>query len=449
MRKDGDCFAPLAMTGERGDGGVVADIVQIEFQCKGIPPLEVPRAWLLGVVRPNQGMDAPEPAAVIQDGLAQPIGGPRLRELASGERSVLILVDDNTRLTPTRAILPLLLEELAAGGLRGEAIRFMVAAGTHRPMTETEKTGKYGPDICRNYEILDHRWDDEGTLVSIDAPVTGIPIRVNRAVLEAGLLIGVGHIVPHPVAGFSGGGKIVQPGVCGAATTAETHWHATRYPMEEIMGVADNPVRLQMEAVARAAGLDAIVNAVQDAAGRLVRVVAGDIVQAHRAGTGLARQLYGAQLPGVADIAVVDAYPNDQDMWQADKAIGVGGMAVRRGGVIVVVAACPDGISPEHPELLEYGFRPYAEIQQLAASGQMRDQVAASELAYTGRIAAEQARCILVSPGITREEARQLGCLWTATPQAALEMAHSLLGQEAPRVTVVHHGGEILPLRDW
>jgi nickel-dependent lactate racemase len=426
----------------------VADAVRIEFQCLDIPPLEVPRAQLLGVVRPSLGIDVPEPAAVIEDGLVHPIGQPRLSELAARAGSTLILVDDNTRLTPMQAILPLILEELAAGGLRGDAIRFMVAAGTHRPMTPAEKVRKYGPDICRGYEILDHRWDDDGTLVSIDSAAAGIPIQVNRAVLETDLLIGVGHIVPHPVAGFSGGGKIIQPGVCGAATTAETHWHATRYEMEAIMGVADNPVRLQMEAVARAAGLDTIVNAVQDASGTLVRVVVGDMVQAHRAGSGLARRLYGGQLPGTADIAVVDAYPTDQDMWQADKAISVGGMAVRPGGVIIVVATCPDGVSPEHPEMLEYGYRPHAEIWELAVSGQIRDLVAASELAYTGRIVAEKARCILVSPGIDPEEAAQLGCLWASTPQEALEMAHSLLGQEAPRVTVVHHGGEILPLLD-
>ena len=149
---------------------------------------------------------------LIANALAHPIDSPRLRDLGRGSDRVTILFDDNTRATPVALIVPWLLEELAQGGGRTE-ITFLAASGTHRPMTSAETKKKLGPEVYRDYPVLDHRWNDPAGLVDLGLIDSDSPVRVNRLLLESDLVIGIGHVVPHRVAGFSGGSKIVQPGV--------------------------------------------------------------------------------------------------------------------------------------------------------------------------------------------------------------------------------------------
>ena len=180
--------------------------------------------------------------------LERPTAGKPLREIAASRSSALILVDDNTRQTPVAHILPVLFDHLNEIGLADDRIEILTASGTHRLMTEQELRDKVGEEARRRVAITQHDCRDCDSIVELEPVHTGrsaIPVQINRRVLDADLIIGLGSIVPHSDAGFTGGAKIVQPGVCGTATTAATHIAAAL--LDEIpLGDAENPCRLGM-----------------------------------------------------------------------------------------------------------------------------------------------------------------------------------------------------------
>jgi len=420
--------------------------VQIAFRYPGIPPLEVPETNLLGVFGPQKAPVGPSAEALTQQALAAPIGSPPLRELARGAKQVLLLSDDYTRPTPVADLLPPVLAELQAAGVHSDAIKIMIATGTHRPMTWEELTHKLGSGIVSNHSILQHHWHDEKNLVHLGETEGRTPIVVDRRLLGADLVIGLGHIVPHRILGFSGGAKIIEPGLAGPASgTKEIHWMAAQVPGRDLLGVADNPIRRDVDEIGRRAGLRFIVNVIQGTEGEVMAVFAGDPVAAHRQGAEVSRRVYGVQLPGLADIVITDSYPADVDFWQAAKAVYATELAVRPGGAIIVVTPCPEGVSKEHPEMLQRGVQPVATIRQWVEKGEVADIIGAAIAALTAWVVKERATGIMVSPGISPDDQRKIGFIPANTPQEALEQALKIVGQDA-RVAVMRHGGEILPL---
>ena len=240
-----------------------------------IPSVDIPIKNLIGVFTPKNVAAKRPSADIIRAGIEKPIQSPRLADLAQSCKRILILVDDNTRTTPVKEILPALLAELEKGGESTDLIELLVALVTHRPMSPAEKEKKFGSDICQAFEIHMHQWNNPAELQNLGQTAQGTVIEVNRRLLEADLVIGVGQIVPHRVAGYSGGSKIVQPGVCGAVTTGQTHWLSAQFIGDEIMGKADNPVRMEMDLVAQRANLHFIANAVMDQSDSLVAWVIG------------------------------------------------------------------------------------------------------------------------------------------------------------------------------
>jgi len=420
--------------------------VQISFRYPDAPPVDVPDGNLLGQFQPQQAPPTPQAEALVKRALAAPIGSPPLSALARAGQRVLILIDDYTRPTPVASLLPPVLGELQAAGVRPSDITLLVASGTHRAMSDSELAHKLGPDVVSASRVEQHHWREEAQLAHLGETSGGIPIVVDRRLLDADLIIGVGHIVPHRILGYSGGAKIVEPGVSGPATsTREIHWLAAQVPGRDILGIADNPVRRQVDEIGRRAGLRFIVNAVQGSDGRVSHVFAGDPVAAHRRGTEASRQVYGVELPAFADIVITDSYPADVDFWQAAKAVYATELAVRPGGVVIVVTPCPEGVSAEHPVVLERGVQPLAEMRRLVESGEITDIIGGAIMALTAWVVRERATGIMVSSGIAPGDQRKLGFLPARTPQEALDEAFRLIGRDA-RVAVMKHGGEILPL---
>ena len=268
---------------------------------------------------------------------------------------------------------------------------------------------------------------------------------MNRVVEEVDLIIGIGQIVPHRVTGFSGGGNIVQPGICGEETTGKTHWLSAQFKGREILGKIENPVKQEIERVAEKVGLEWIINTIQDGSGRLVEVVAGDPAQAYRRGAKRSLEVYRAELPQEADIVVADSDPYDSELWVAAKGIYAAELAVKQGGIVILVTPCPEGISPSHPEVLKQGYQTFEEVEQKVRQGKIEKLTAAAHLVHVGRVIKERARGILVSPGISKEETERLGFIHARDPQEALEIAFSLTGRDA-KVAVLQRGGEILPV---
>jgi nickel-dependent lactate racemase len=419
--------------------------MRIVFPYPEIKPLEVPDQNLLGIFAPSTVEIEKKEEEIIQEALLHPVGSSPLAEILEWCQDVLILVDDYTRPTPTQKILPQLIKELERGGIKREGIRFLIASGTHRAMTEEEIVKKFGKEIPKQYPILHHHWWDSSQMVYLGETPSGIAIHINRLVEEVDLIMGIGQIVPHRVSGFSGGGNIIQPGICGEETTGKTHWLSAQFDGREILGRITNPVKKEIERVAEKAGLEWIINTIQDGTGRLVGVVAGDPVQAYREGAAQSLEVYQSQLPEEADIVVADSHPYDSELWLAAKGIYAAELAVKKGGVVILVTSCPEGISVSHPEVLEWGYQTFEEVEKKVRQGKIKKLTAAAHLVHVGRVIKERAKGILVSPGISKEETEKLGFIYARNPQEALDIAVSHLSQDA-KVAILQRGGEILPV---
>jgi lactate racemase len=417
----------------------------IDFPYPGyerITAVEVPDENLLGVYVPRS-VGKVEEEEVLARGFAEPFGAPRLRDAVRPTDRVLILVDDATRGTPVPQLLKRVVGELCSAGTSENKIRLLTAQGTHRKMNEGELRQKLG-EFYGRFEIHQHDWLDESNLQEFGRTSDGTRVTANRLLREADFRVGLGSIVPHRVKGFSGGAKIAFPGVSGREMQERNQWEASGRMSETVMGVVENPMRLRMEEAARIVGLNYIANVVTDADKKIVGCFVGDTVEAHRAGCKLSREINAVTLPRRARIVLIDSHPADRDFWQSAKGFYSGTMAVRDGGTLVVVAPNPEGVASNHPNVLGIGYRPHAEIVRMVEACEVEDIVGAAILADIAQIV-DSADCIMVSPGVTREETERLGFRYAMTAQDALEMAFERQGREA-EVAVLRHGGHILPL---
>jgi lactate racemase len=419
--------------------------MKIDFPYSGyerIAPVEVPDANLMGVYAPRSVGQVGEEEG-LASGFAEPYGAPHLRETVKPTDRVLILVDDATRGTPVPRLLKRVVGELWAAGVADGQIRLLTAQGTHRRMTEGELRQKLG-EFYGRLEVHQHDWLDESNLHEFGRTSDGTRVTANRLLREADFVIGLGSIVPHRVKGFSGGAKIAFPGVAGREMQERNQWEASLRMSETVMGVAENPMRRRMEEAARIVGLRYIANLVSDYEGKIVGCFVGDTVEAHRAGCKLSYEINAVTLPRRAGIVLIDSHPADRDFWQSAKGFYSGTMAVRDGGTLIVVAPNPEGVASNHPNVLEIGYRPHAEIVRMVEVDEVEDVVGAAVLSDVAQIV-DRADCIMVSPGVKREETERLGFRYAAAAEDALRMAFERQG-DAATVAVLRHGGHILPL---
>lgn len=271
--------------------------------------LTFPPSWDVRVVGRSPG--PPLGPDAMRERLRRPIGTPRLAELARGRRSAALVIDDISRPTPTAALLPLVLEELEEGGLAGSRVRIVIAAGGHAPATEQDNLKKVGAAVASRVAVEVH--DPEGDLVYAGTSPCGIPLHLNRTVMAAELRVGIGAIIPHDAAGFSGGSKILVPGVTGTRTARYLH-DFLRGARHRGDGV-ENDFRRELDAITGRLGLDFIVNVLLDHHRRVAALFAGDRVLAHREGARLAAEWFAVSPVTDADIVVTNTYPFDANLW--------------------------------------------------------------------------------------------------------------------------------------
>ncbi len=407
-----------------------------------VPAIEVPAENLLGVFSlPRQ---EPNDAA-IGAALANPIGTPRLSELAKDKGCVLIVCDDVARPTPAWKIIPFVLEELSAAGVADSKIEFMMALGAHRPMTEQEMQQKVGPEVYERFRVHNHAWDDPKALEFMGRTDQGVEVWVNKKIARADLVVGIGRIMPIEICGFTGGGKILVPGCCGEITNSDMHWTRVDVDSRDIVGKRDNPIRRSIDDAARKAGLDFIVNVIMDIEKNIFGCAAGDLVEAHRQGCREALEYHQVRLPQKADIVVVDGHPFDIEFWQVNKALGAAGLAVRKGGVVICVSPCYEGLSqPHESELLKFGYQSKECVKRLVVSGELSHKVVGVHMIQVADVAVEKATVFLVTDGISRRQVETVGLKHADTPQQALAEAFELLGYDAS-VLVLQGAAEMLP----
>ncbi|MFA5204086.1 MAG: nickel-dependent lactate racemase [Lentisphaeria bacterium] len=415
--------------------------MQYSFPYDSFAPIKVPDAMVDGVYELTPGAAGGDDLALIRDALARPIGCRPLRELVRPGQRIAIAVDDSSRSTRTDLMLPAVLAELAAAGVADGDITVFVALGTHRKMTDAEMADKYTPAVVARYRIVNPDWREAAAYRSVGKSKYGFDIRIHREIVEADFVIGVGQTIPHMIAGFGGGCKIINPGCSDGDTIGHMHWMCSRVPEGQLFAVRDNAVREVIDEAALKAGLKFIINEVPGAQGRLAGVFAGDPVAAHRAACDAARTSCLVKIRRRTEIVIADAYTADLDFWQALKGLNAAYGAVKPGGTVILVTPCPEGTSSQHEELTTVGYVEVETVQRLLAEGRI-DQAVAANLVL-GRRLLESAHAILVTHGISREQTLAMRLEWAPTPQAALDQAIARHGSVA-RINILHKAAKMI-----
>lgn len=383
--------------------------------------------------------------------LNHPIGTPPLCSLIRGKKNIVILIEDNTRNTPLKEILPVLLNYLLNHGQKKENISFLTAPGTHRRMTDEEILKKVGPEIVSNYSIYQHDATRPEEMVMLEpASIEGyeIPIEVNKKAIEADFLIGTGNIVPHSDAGFSGGGKIVQPGICGFSSTSATH-ASSALSGTIPLGMMDNPCRKGIEEVARKVGLSFIVNTVKSNDDAVIAIVTGDLVKAHREGAKIAQKAFSVAIPELADILVISSSPCDIDYWQANKAISTSYFAVKKGGIVIFVSPCTEGLAFNHPKFRDWLSMPLnkiiSSIKETNPNDKEADLISAVLAACNSRVREKVSSIFSLTKGLTKEDLLALGYENFNTLEEALKEARRRIPDG--KIGIISKGGIALPVK--
>lgn len=308
--------------------------------------LELPEEQVAGVlVSHAHKYKAPKSEAeLVADALANPIGSPKLSDLAKGKKNCVIISSDHTRPVPSHVIMPQLLAELRKGNPDID-ITILIATGMHRATTKEELIAKYGKEIAEHEKFVIHVSRNDEDMVSIGTLPSGGDCRINKLAANADLLISEGFIEPHFFAGMSGGRKSVLPGIASKVTVLANHCSEFINSPHARTGILQgNPIHEDMLYAAKAAKLAFICNVVIDADKKVIAAFAGDREKAHYAGADFEMKLAGVK-PVPADIVITTngGYPLDQNIYQSVKGMTAAEATCKEGGVIIDVSSCSDG----------------------------------------------------------------------------------------------------------
>jgi nickel-dependent lactate racemase len=306
--------------------------------------VRIPARNLLGSIEPKDRAGAADPKAEIERALKEPINSKHLNEIVKPESKVAIVVDDASRSTPSERMLIPVLAELNASGVKDKNVTVIFGVGTHRQVKEQEAPVLLGAEVIKRVKWINHN-AQAPDLVSIGTTKTyGNKVMINRVFAEADVRILLGDVNYHYYAGYGGGRKSVLPAVCGAQTVQFNHSMLVN-PNAHTGNLENNPIHIDMTEAARLAKVDFILNVVENKKGEIVKAFAGDLEAAFLEATKLVDEMYRVTVDRRAEIIVVSAggHPADISLYQAHKGIDNALDAVKRGGVIILVAECIEG----------------------------------------------------------------------------------------------------------
>lgn len=399
--------------------------------------VEVPEKNLMGVLHANSVETDLTGEAEVRRALENPIGSPRLRDIVKPGEKIAVVTSDITRPMPTYKVMPALLDELYAGGVRPEDITLVFALGSHRHHTDEERRKLAGERAWAEIKCVDC---ESGDCVHMGTTKAGTPVDVTRVVAEADRRICLGNIEYHYFAGYSGGAKAIMPGVSTRDAIQSNHSMMVR-PEACAGALETNPLRMDIEEAGAICGIDFIVNVVLSEHKEILRAVAGDSVKAHRAGCAFLDTLYLKELPHGADIVLVSqgGAPKDMNLYQTQKALDNARHAVNKGGIIILIGSCKEGLGEKvFEEWMTKSPSPASMIERIGRDFQLGGHKAAA-IAMT----LEKAEVWLVSD-MEPEFVRSIFLNPQPSVQTALDRAFEKLGPDAS-VLAMPFGGSTLP----
>lgn len=300
--------------------------------------LEFPESWEVNVCT-MKGANAPALSdKEIRASFNNPIGSKSIKELAKGKKEVAILFDDLTRPTPTKVLVPYVLEQLTDAGISDEHIRFIAAFGAHGSMDNIAFRKKLGDETTGRFLVYNHNPYENCTPLGVTSQ--GTPVSINSEFMSCDLKIGIGGIVPHPY-GFGGGSKIIIPGVASMKTIDLNHSRLNKSPTVGLGKYEGNIVRQDMDEAARMAGLDIKIDVLLNLKREITTLLVGDVIKEYAEGVKLARKHYATDMVSDADIVIANCYGKANEMALAP---GIASpLLTKSGGDMVVIAITPEG----------------------------------------------------------------------------------------------------------
>lgn len=333
---------------------------------KTILSATLPAPYTVHIIAPAEAAAAPDPAAVVRAALQSSAGGIDLSRF-KGVKSAAIAVNDKTRPVPHEQLLPPLLEHLHNLDIPPQAITFIIATGTHPPMSPDEYPSILPSWIIERYPIICHDAEDQDTLAYLGNTSRGTPVYINRHYLAADLHLVVGNIEPHQFMGFSGGVKSVAIGLAGKTTI--NHNHAMMSDDEARLGHYEgNPARADVEEIGRLIRVDFALNALLNGQKKIVDAVAGDPVAVMQIGIPKVRSIFQVPVHFAFDLIIASpgGHPKDINVYQAQKALAHAALITKPGGTVILTAACPEGTGSKSYEhwMMREGMNSYEAVFQ-------------------------------------------------------------------------------------
>ena len=404
----------------------------------GTQDVEIPEKNLLGVLYANEIRHKRNGEDAVRFALRHPIGTPQLRSLAKPGQKTVIITSDISRPLPSYEVLPAVLDELYAAGVRPTDITVVLALGSHRCHTEEEKKKLVGQRVFSEVRVEDSTPDE---CIRMGVTSRGTPVDISRRVAEADFRIGLGNVEFHYFAGYSGGAKAIMPGV--STPEAIQCNHRLMTSPDACAGKLDgNPVRADIEESETFCHLDFIVNAVLDEHKHIVYAAAGDVTQAHRDACRYLDGMYRKPIPRRAEIVLVSqgGAPKDANLYQTQKALDNAKHAVKKGGTIILIGACPEGLgSAKFAEWLQSAPDAHSMVERIGRDFQLGGHKAAAIA-----MVLESAQIDLVSE-MEPDFVRSIFLNPQPSAQAAFDAAMKRYGPEAS-VIAMPFGGATLPI---
>jgi len=421
--------------------------VLLEYGRTGLD-VELPTKNVVGSLVYKECAPLADPAAALTAAVRNPTPankGVGLLEVAAGRKSACILICDITRPVPNQLILTELLATLEEAGLAPGNILILVATGLHRGNSQAELIEMVGEEIAARYRIENHDGQDAASHSYLGDSPRGVPMWIDRRYLDAELKIATGLIEPHFMAGFSGGRKLICPGIAGWETIRR--WHSPAFlehPLADTGQLDGNPVHEENTYIAQAAGCDMIVNVVIDDQRRPLKFVAGDLELAFLEGVEFVRNVMTATLPEPVDIVVTSSagYPLDATFYQAIKGMNGALPVVKQGGEIIVAASMSEGTgSPEFRQLMERYDNLETFMQDIQGDTcHTMDQWQLEKLATVRRKAA----VTVVTDGLPAGKLQNYFVAAADTVEQAVQRALEVHGHDAT-IAVIPKGPYVMP----
>lgn len=409
----------------------------------------LPASWtVLYCPEPENGASPATIAEMALDALRHSEGISSFEEVVASGKRVAILVDDSTRPTPVEEVLGVVLSELMKLGISRADTTIVVALGTHEPLSESGLRARLGDEVPSRYEVVQHD-ARQSDCVPVEVPGREKTVRINRTVAAADIRIGISSVLPHPMAGFGGGPKLIMPALADFDSIVEHHMTLTIDPRSVYGRIEGNPFHHDCMVVAKAAGLDFSINCVYDLQGRIACIVGGTLEQAFRKAVEVSVERMGLEFHERVDVTIASTYPHTHGL-QVFKGLSGPGAITKDSGAILLTAPLVTPFPEEFLQVLQFiktksGDSPVDYAKAIMSTGQLFAPGKSAEfnMAMYDLLNRAPIRTILVSPLVSRETAIAIGLEYAASLEEGLDM----LEKAYPRATVAvfPSGGLVLP----